>query len=60
MENIDLKNENNNLANMLLCPVLGQKYNYFHDGKIRISRRMEVKITEIIPFSEIDLETLTR
>lgn len=45
-------------GNTLLCPVLGQTYNYFDDGKISPSRRMEVVITEIIPFNEIDAETL--
>jgi hypothetical protein len=45
-------------ANTLLCPILGQTYNYFDDGKIRPSRRMEVVITEIIPFDKIDEQTL--
>jgi hypothetical protein len=39
-------------------PILGKKYNYFDDGKIKPSRRMEVIITGVIPFDEIDLETL--
>jgi hypothetical protein len=39
-------------------PVLGDSYNYFHDGKITSSRRKEVIIREIIPFGEIDKETL--
>lgn len=39
-------------------PICGNTYHYFDDGKIRESRRMEVVITEIIPFSEIDAETL--
>lgn len=43
--------------NDLLSPVLGQSYNYFDDGKIKISRRSEVVITEIVPFDRIDLET---
>jgi hypothetical protein len=42
----------------VLCPVLGQTYNYFDDGKIKKIRRMEVVITEIIPFNKIDEETL--
>ena len=50
MENADLKNETPTCGNTLLCPVLGQTYNYFDDGKIKPSRRMEVVITEIIPF----------
>ena len=54
----ELKHSNATCGNTLLCPVLGQTYNYFDDGKIRPSRRMEVVITEIIPFSEIDEETL--
>ena len=58
MENVDLKNETPTFGNVLLCPVLGQTYNYFDDGKIKPSRRMEVVITEIIPFNEIDEETL--
>ena len=58
MKNVDLKNETSTCGNTLLCPVLGQTYNYFDDGKIRPSRRMEVVITEIIPFNEIDAETL--
>ena len=58
MKNVDLKNEPPTCGNTLLCPVLGQTYNYFDDGKIRESRRMAVVITEIIPFSEIDEETL--
>ena len=58
MKNVELKNETPTIGNTLLCPVLGQKYNYFDDGKIKPSRRMEVVITEIIPFNEIDGETL--
>jgi hypothetical protein len=58
MENVDSKNETLTCGNTSLCPVLGQTYNYFDDGKIRATRRMEVVITEIIPFSEIDKETL--
>lgn len=54
-ENKDL---NATIGNTVLCPVLGQTYNYFDDGKIKPSRRMRVTITEIIPFSEIDEETL--
>ena len=58
MKNVYLKNETPTCGNTLLCPVLGQTYNYFDDGKIRPSRRIEVVITEIIPFSEIDEEIL--
>lgn len=38
-------------------PIIGQIYNYFDDGKIRESRKMEVEITDIIPFNDIDSET---
>lgn len=44
--------------NTLPCPVLGKTYNYFDDGKIKPSRKLEVTITEIIPFNEIDEGTL--
>ena len=37
---------------------LNKTYDYFDDGKIRESRRLPVTIREIIPFSEIDSETL--
>ena len=33
-------------------------YNYFDDGKISVSRREPVRITEVIPFEQIDEETL--
>ena len=52
------ENHEGNNDNTLLCPILGQTYNYFDDGKIRPSRRMEVVITEIIPFNKINEETL--
>ena len=39
---------------------IGKTYDYFDDGKIRESRRMSVKITEIIPFDEIDSATLSK
>lgn len=45
-------------SNNMLCPVLGQTYNYFDDGKIKPSRKLEVVITEIIPFDKINSETL--
>ena len=54
----NLKNETHTFGNTLLFPVLGQTYNYFDDGKIKPSRRMEVVITEIIPFNKIDKDTL--
>lgn len=37
---------------------INKVYDYFDDGKIRESRRMPVRITEIIPFDKIDVETL--
>lgn len=46
-----------NEANTMLCPVLGQTYFYFDDGKITESRKDEVLITEIISFEKIDKET---
>ena len=41
-----------------MVPILNKTYHYFDDGKIRPSRRSEVVIKEIIPFGEIDSETL--
>ena len=41
-----------------MIPILNKTYHYFDDGKIRPSRRSEVVIKEIIPFNEIDSETL--
>lgn len=37
---------------------IGQTYNYFDDGKIKLSRKYDVKITNIILFNEIDPTTL--
>ena len=34
-------------------------YTYFDDGKINESRKLNVTITEIIPFDEIDSDTLS-
>lgn len=39
-------------------PEIGKKYNYFDDGKIKETRKMEVIITEIVPFNKIDSENL--
>lgn len=39
-------------------PIINQTYDYFDDGKINESRLYKVTIKEIIPFSEIDNETL--
>ncbi len=39
-------------------PVIGKTYHYFDDGKIKLSRRGKVVITEVIPFENIDEETL--
>ena len=46
------------MEDKLSLPVLGETYHYFDDGKIRLSRRNDVIITEIIPFGEIDEVTL--
>lgn len=37
---------------------LNKIYNYFDDGKFRESRRESVIINEIVPFEDIDEETL--
>ena len=58
MQEDNLKDETANSTNTVLCPVLGQTYFYFDDGKIRDSRRDEVLITAVIPFDKIDTETL--
>jgi len=42
-----------------ILPIVGQKYYYFDDGKIKLSRRLEVVIKEIIPFNKIDEDTLS-
>jgi len=39
-------------------PIVCKTYNYFDDGKIKESRKMEVVITEIVPFDQIDQFTL--
>ena len=39
-------------------PEIGKEYNCFDDGKISPSRLYTVNIKEIIPFREIDEETL--
>jgi hypothetical protein len=39
-------------------PIIGKTYHYFDDGKIKVSRRGEVVITEVIPFKDIDQDTL--
>ena len=43
---------------MELDIAIGKTYHYFDDGKIRESRRLNVVITDIIPFNKIDLQTL--
>lgn len=53
MDNITL----HDLCNTL--PEINKTYDYFDDGKIKESRRMPVTITDIIPFNEIDEETLS-
>ena len=37
---------------------IGKSYNVFDDGKISKSRLYQVKVTEIVPFNEIDDNTL--
>ncbi len=37
---------------------IGKTYNVFDDGKIKESRRYEVKVTEIVKFKDIDKDTL--
>lgn len=37
---------------------IGKSYNVFDDGKISKSRLYQVKVTEIVPFKEIDDDTL--
>lgn len=39
-------------------PIIGKTYNCYDDGKIRESRKYEVTITKIIPFSEANGETI--
>lgn len=39
-------------------PIIGKKYAFFDDGKVKPSTRMEVVITEIIPFEEANKEIL--
>lgn len=41
-------------------PVVDKTDDYFDDGKIRESRRYPVLITKIVPFGEIDVETLAQ
>lgn len=40
-------------------PVVGGTYKYFDDGKVKDSRMFDVTITELIPFSAIDENTLS-
>ena len=37
---------------------IGKSYNVFDDGKISKSRLYQVKVTKIVPFNEIDDDTL--
>ena len=41
-------------------PIIGKTYHYFDDGKIKVSRRSQVLITEVIPFEKIDEDTLNK
>lgn len=43
-----------------MIPILNKTYYSFDDGKIRPNRRSRVVIKEIIPFNEIDQETLAK
>lgn len=40
-------------------PKIGNTYNCFDDGKITHSRLYTVDVVEVIPFNQIDKETLT-
>lgn len=44
---------------MKQLPKVGEKYSYFDDGKIKESRKLIVTITNIIPYNEIDSDTLS-
>ena len=35
-----------------MIPKIGEKYYYFDDGKINLSRRYEILVTGVIPFNE--------
>jgi hypothetical protein len=48
---IDIKNNSD-------IPKIGKTYYYFDDGKIKISRRHDVIITDIIAFDNIDNDIL--
>lgn len=39
-------------------PIINKEYNCFDDGKINNSRLYQVTVKEIIPFTEIDNDTL--
>ena len=41
-----------------MIPKINRTYNCFDDGKISESRKYEVTIKEIVPFNNIDKETL--
>jgi hypothetical protein len=41
-------------------PVVGKTYHYFDDGKIKVSRRGKVVITDVIPFEKISQDTLNK
>jgi len=42
----------------MVIPKINKTYNCFDDGKIRESRLYTVKVIEVIPFDQIDKETL--
>lgn len=35
-------------------PVVGKQYNHYDDGKVRPSRQSVVKVTKVIPYSEVN------
>jgi len=39
-------------------PIVDDTYDYFDDGKINPSRRLSVKIIDVIPFCDIDEDSL--
>jgi len=44
--------------NISKLPIIGETYNTFDDGKIKESRLYKVEIEDIIPFKDINKETL--
>lgn len=48
------------MRNDEVLPEVGKEYNVFDDGKININRMYTVLITEVIPMSKIDEDTLNK